>query len=629
MVLGRSAFLLALFCLTLLAVAQDWVPQGSVTSRQYTKQIRGDRGVEATEFFTLEYSVSVQIKGGGTEMTTQMVCNNYCNGKKHKQHSECDTSCDDKCTEAKHEVTLEGQYLPDRGAMGDATRAANGLATRGGGTVSPSDWSHRVSNALAAFRQECKKKKTYTMPHAEACGMRYWGVTREFKSFIVQGTMKKVGYRMAGGTRTEINETVGTHEHIVASGFIPQDEPLVQDHQVHCQCKPPAEPEESIQDLINRLANPNATRTREEQNRLDSYFGGPRGVQFYDSSGKLKFTAEVDMTCTGNDMNTMRLVLTNNSGETVRVVLPPGVRFLPADPAFQIMCTLVRSETMLLSGESRVLYVSVGEPPLYEYLTEEASVRWACMEIQKKEPNSSVKYRPAGNRDNVLTALALITNASRFRGPHDQARMWIYTDKASRDEINSRMIPGVSQGMYGALLRDVAQKAGVDLSKAGFLGLVATDLLSGVSFDEGAVRWLTAFLAKNKTKDLLSFVNGKTASLAELSGKEGKDGPANLAWIVDSLLNEDSIDLQRAAVKVLMAVGVPQRLGVSEAGALEGVRWLFVSGNEELSKLGLDVLEAYSSDNARQLAMASLESMPSDALKLRAAKFAGVEWSSP
>jgi hypothetical protein len=251
------------------------------------------------------------------------------------------------------------------------------------------------------------------------------------------------------------------------------------------------------------------------------------------------------------------------------------------------------------------------------------------MEMQKKEPNSSVKYRPIGNRDNVLTALANITNAARFRGPHDQARMWIYTDKASRDEINKRMIPGVGQGMYGALLRDVAQKAGVDLSKAGFVGLVSTDLLSGMSFDEGAVRWLTAFLSKNKSKDLLSFLNGKTSSLAELAGKEGKDGPANLAWIVDSLFNEEGIDLQKAAVKILMAVGVPQRLGLSETGALEGVRWLFASGNEELSKLGMDLLEAYPGENAKQLAMASIEAMPSDALKMRAAKFAGIEWSNP
>ena len=556
-------------------------------------------------------------------------CMNTCNGKKHKNHGECDKSCDDKCEEANHDITVEGEYVPDRGAMGEATRAANGLAVRGGGTVSPNDWSHRVSQALSAFKRECKKKVKHSLPHADACSMRFWEVGRNIKTFTVRGTMTKVGFRRARGVDTPINETVGVHEQTVATGYIPADEPFTNENDVACKCTAPAEPEESIQDFINRMSNPNASRTRADIERLRNLIGSPTGVQFFDESGNLRFRAEVDTTCTGNDMNTMRLILTNNSGETVRVVLPPGVRFVPSNSAYQVMASLVRSETMLRAGESREVCLSVGEPPLYTYLTEEATVRWACLEIQKKEPDPSVKYRMVPNRDNALTRLAEITNAARFRGPHDQARIWIYTDKASRDEINKRMIPGVSQPMYMALLRDVSQKGGVDMSAPAFAKLPTPDLLSAVSYDEGAVRWLVGFLARNRAKDLASFVNGKAATLAELAAKEGKDGPANVTWIVESLLAEDSVDLQKGAAKVLLAVAAPQRTAVAEAGGLNGLRSLFVSGNEDLSNLGMDVLEAYATDDAKQLSMACIEAMPSNALKLRAAKFAGIEWSTP
>ena len=150
-----------------------------------------------------------------------------------------------------------------------------------------------------------------------------------------------------------------------------------------------------------------------------------------------------------------------------------------------------------------------------------------------------------------------------------------------------------------------------------------------MSFDEGAVRWLVSYLARNKPKDLVSFVNGRATTLADLAGKEGNDGPAYVSWIVESLFAEENVDLQRAGAKILLTVTPANRAAVAQAGALEGVRGLLVSNNEELLKIGLDVLEGYATDGAKQLAMASIEAMPNDALKLRAAKFAGIDWGNP
>ena len=154
-----AAFAIALGSMSIsgFASAQDWTSQGSIKSRQYQNQIRGNAGVEATEFFTLEYSVSTRIQEVRQESTMMAWCMNSCNGKTHKNHGDCDKSCDDKCEEANPDITVEGEYVPDRGAMAEARRAAIGLAVRGVGSVSPNDWSHRVSQALAAFKRECKK----------------------------------------------------------------------------------------------------------------------------------------------------------------------------------------------------------------------------------------------------------------------------------------------------------------------------------------------------------------------------------------------------------------------------------------------------------------------------------------
>jgi hypothetical protein len=605
--------------------AQDWVNQGSITSREYKAEHRGPNGgVESTDFFTLNYSVSIKIEEVDEDLT-HLTCDNWCVKNVHEKHEDCDFSCDEKCTESNHKHRLQGEYMPDLAAMNAATQAANQLAVQGGGRVTPNDWSSRVSQALADFRRECRKAKTFDMPHALPCAHRYWGLKRKLKAFTVRGTMTKSGFNMRGGVRTPINQTVGTHEQKVAEGWIIQEEPDPNEESVACICKgKQADPKPEPKTLIDLFPWLDGLEPADKE-KLEWRACGPNGIQFFDEGGNLKFTAEVDVTCTGNDMNQVTLLLTNNSGETVRVVLPPGVRFVPSDRGYQEMMNMTRSETLLRSGESSVLHVSLGVAPPLVSLVEEMTSRWSCLEMSKKEPAPGVKYRPVANRNSTLANLAAITAKSRFRGPHDQARVWVFTDKVSREDINKRLIPGVGHGTYTMILRDVALKGGVDLENAGFKACVKPNLLSGMNFDDGAIRWLVGHFGQNRPKELADYVRSQAAMLAEFPAKEGKDGAAYIAWLADAMIAEGDQYLRQAGLDLLTAVPAAQRPAVAEAGGIACARWLMNSGDAGQYAAAMDLLESYGTGEAKQIAMTAVESAPSDALKVRAAKVAGIE----
>lgn len=614
----RHGLLAVVLCLATAAFGQDWLDQGGIKSREYKKEIRGAAGVEATEFFTLEYSVAIKIeevgKGGPF-----MHCRNECQGKKHKKHEECDRFCDTKCPERDHKMTIKGEYRPDLAAQRAATAAANGLAVRGGGTVSPNDWSHRVSTALAEFRNACKKKKTFTMPHADQpCANRWWQVGTVTKTFSVKGTMRKVGYRMSRGVRTPIDEVVGTHEQTVASGDMVLEDPIATNDWVDCRCREEApSAKEFYSAFVGALREPD----REELTwRLTN-----GGVVCYDAEGNLLFGADIEVDVSANDLNTVKLVIRNRSGQTVRVVLPPGTFFLPADPLFQVMCAMVRTEATLAAGDAKTLYVNVGPPPLFQG---EATIRWACMEMAKKEPNPGVKYRIQSGHNDGVTNLAAITARSRFRGPHDQARVWIFTDHASREEINKRMIPGVSPAVYAILLRDVAVRAGADFTEKSWNALVQPNLLDGMNLDDKTVYWLVEELAADRAKELGTYIDKSAPNLAQFAAKEGEDGAAYVAWIATALFLTENLDLSRSAGRLLAAVPPENKVAVARAGGLDGLRSLLTTNREAECALALDIMESYGTEG-RELAMACLEALPTDTLKARAAKLTGVETAEP
>src|SRR6476620_11485737 len=93
------------------------------------------------------------------------------------------------------------------------------------------------------------------------------------------------------------------------------------------------------------------------------------------------------------------------------------------------------------------------------------SIKVACTELAKHEPSSSTKFKLVAPTDEKLRQVCNIVDNSTFMASMvDQARIWIYTDHASRDTIAKRTIPGPTEGMYLKALYQLGTQAFVDLT---------------------------------------------------------------------------------------------------------------------------------------------------------------------
>lgn len=617
--IGRCIATVALAAFGAFALGQNWVSQGGINSREYQNQIREGGQVVATDFFTLEYSVATWIEELGDGGGPTLVCTNKCGGNVHRNHAGCDYSCDARCTES-HRKTVKGDYFPDRSAMDAATAAANGLATRGGGTSSPSDWSHRVSQALADFRREAKKRKTFDMPHAGPCSGRSWTVDIRTKAFHVRGTMKKVGYRMSRGVRTPINEVVGMHESVVATGKFVQDEPKDKQEWTDCRCKAPADPPVDIDALIDRLIEM-LKRLEEEERR--SHLCGYQAVMMRDKAGKHVYPGESKIVVKPADMNRCQVEIENGTGTDVEVTIPIGTYFEAVNPADQDMSSVTLTRGMLYAGEKKTFYVSL-RPELAQ-TTAQFPVRWACLNIAKKEPTPASRYRMRSPQDDVLIRMGVLTEKSPIRGPHDQARVWIYTDKAPIDEVNKRMAPGVTEGRYSTLLWEAVTKAGADVSPREYHRCLEPKLLAGIPLNDEATGWLVSTLAEFKARDLARYVDGSARTLVGLAESNPEYGPGHVATLATAMMAEDNADVRKAGLKLVSAMPAGARAAFARAGGLSGVRSLLTGGNNGEVSSAVDALLLYPKELSGDLLGASWEQLPTEALKTKARKFLGIE----
>ncbi|MBI5705359.1 MAG: hypothetical protein HZC36_00030 [Armatimonadetes bacterium] len=629
---ARSAWVsLSLLALgTSSASGQNWQDQGSIKSREYKNEIRNGNVIEATEFFSLEYQVSTWVEEDEPSVAKVLSCDNVCNGKVHKEHSKCDFSCDDRC-QTPHKATIKGYYEPYQDAMRAATAAANALAIKGGGSVSPNDWSQRVSQALAAFRKEAKKQKKWEFQHTGPCSMETWIPGFIGKRFHVRGTMTKVGFSMSRGVRTPINEVVGTHEQIVAYSEVPADELVEHTNSTYCFCY--GEPEEDkIGDMIKKFF--------EQFNRANDAYENPfKDLQLPDLSdlfGHIRIDDpmgvpirqdSVTYEVLGDNMNNGQLQVTNKTGMDVVFTMPYGTLFYPDDPGCQIMSSMQHTQLRIPSWSTATLQLSAWGGDLIG-VQDKATFRWACTEMAKHEPSLKNKWKVRPGHDIGLKLLGSITNKSRFRGPWDQARVWIYTDKASRTEINKRMVPGIAAGRFVMLLNDVRKFTGVDFAEKGYSDTLEPNLVGeGVCLDESSLKRVVGMIADVKPKDLAQYLNGSAAKVAGLASSDPKDGPNHVAWTASALFRSDDEGVLKAAAKVLLAAGKDSRAAIAKAGGLEGLRSLLASGKADLCSLALDVFEAYGDEDTKQIVMACIEGLKDDKLKARAAKLAGVEFT--
>ena len=194
-------------------------------------------------------------------------------------------------------------------------------------------------------------------------------------------------------------------------------------------------------------------------------------------------------------------------------------------------------------------------PDQYLALTQgellEKTIAVHCLEIDKDPPDSSVKFSLGRANDPVLRNLAMFTQRSAIKGPWDQARLWIYTDKASLERVNKRLAIGCPPGMYVRSLWDVNSVGGLkdqDLANADFF---RPDHLGAVSNRKEASAWFTGVLASHHRPALLQYLSSGGKELAALITSTNPLASDQFIRTMRQLLNHQESEVRIGMLKFL------------------------------------------------------------------------------
>ncbi len=534
-------------CLTLLtmvavATSQDWQPQGQIDSREIKIERREGNVVKGTEFVHYEYRVSIRAVPAQDATDIPIWCDASCKGKKHKEHSECDLSCDDRCSK-RHFVKLQGYVKKLRDNMKEMTKTsamkARGIGMPGG----PDNWSSTTSNALKAMEAAAKADKAEFDPgHWELpCALteRWYGYS--VQDIFVKGEFWKVGYYMTGGVKTPVNEKVDGQEGHVMTVYKTKQDPIVKGSNASCKC----------------TADPVVPPPIGVIGRTPTFSG--LGWRKPDGTVVIPDDKKVKVTCTGKGLTKAEIHVDNKTGEAYEVIIQPGTKLVPEDSGTQVMGCIGNQQMMVAAKGTTVFQVSIKPEPVHyrepqnrqaEFLTllgiapvfQVGELRVACTEMTKKEPSEKSNFKIVAPNDPMLKRICAIEDRGFMQAAIAQGRVWIYTDGASREQINKRLLPGLTDGMYLNALHGLA-RAGVDMTQARYKPLLDPTLLAAPTASQDATMWFADFLRTQDPK--MSFA--KKAIDAAKQGMAAKAEPLDArhaGYLVLALSDSDNKEVR-------------------------------------------------------------------------------------
>lgn len=285
---------------------------------------------------------------------------------------------------------------------------------------------------------------------------------------------------------------------------------------------------------------------------------------------------------------------------------PIGTTWVPSQPGYQTMMNFTPLQFRF-------------EPSLSEggvVLT--AEMQTHCLSMSKKEPDAGVAYFPYAPSDTMLPALGRVANASRFRGPWDQARTWIYTDKASMEEINKRLFPPVSVSQYVNGLWDVVRLGGFGERDLKNRTIFTPSLLLCVTSRDEAVSWLVAHLSSNFARDTGGWLSRAPAEMTNLATGDDTD-KKHLRCLVPALLSQREKETRIGALEFLMKLRSPDVL----KDGVGSLRVSLFSEDPKEVELALDVSARFQETRPLAAIRVLAEKGATDAIRRKAAALLG------
>lgn len=595
----------------------------------YTKVVRGDQsppidvgrrnpqGQVERGTCVVSTGASVEVVTGSlTKEALVLTCLNDCTGKpNHQTHTACDVSCDVPC-DSRHSFMLTPREIPPPDALGlnspfarlgtisqenrNLARAAGDLSRAIAAQMNLESETSAMQRSLfesledaADWGDEFALNLDIDDPYWEPYPMRI--SVEHWNSAPCSYSRRGYGYvdvtlKLTPLVDVAVTTASGTEHHLVRGDpvsvghyWYPYSKPLWQgDTVVACRCRPGGD---RIGDRphyrIGQTYSPFPTRPALEKIGIGAWDAPARGLG-------------LEMGFMGHDMNQFRLRLSNTGPEEAEVFLTPGTRLIPDDPSVQDMVIVEPASLVCPAGATRTASLVV-VADASDAKSVEKSVRLHCLEIQKKEPTDATRFEPAAPDDDRLVAVVNYFNKAQFRGVWDQARTWIYTDQADREEMNKRVLPAITQGQYLNGLFDVSEAGAFDYENEKFRKLMTPSILLGASATEDAKAWAVDLLARWSPKELAAFVKEYSAQFAGRLGPEAGEGEIqHYAGLAAHLCASSRDEVRQAGIAFLREnVPAAQREKLADAGALEGALNIALTEEGPIARQAAETIALY------------------------------------
>lgn len=306
----------------------------------------------------------------------------------------------------------------------------------------------------------------------------------------------------------------------------------------------------------------------------------------------------------GDNMNTMRFPGDPGAMGDPRcgssISMPPGTLWYPDQPGYQAMMN-----TTKLSYRFD-FQVSMDGGAL------QSEMETHCLNMALKEPAAGVRYFPYSSPDMLVSELAKMTEASMIRGPWDQARTWIYSDKASYDEVNKRIIPNIGPSQYVNGLWDVVSRGGFTKEHLSDPKYFQPKLLAASGAREDAFRWYVNRCIQLDPGEVSSWIGGSPEELTRLFNQDKTEG--HFKRLFSALLASPNERLRKSTLQFLDG-----QTSVKLKDAVGDLRRSFYMGDEGEVFMALSVSEKFQSKRPTEALRYLAAAGKNDGIKAKAA----------
>ncbi|MCO5297434.1 MAG: hypothetical protein M9921_11305 [Fimbriimonadaceae bacterium] len=492
----------------------------------------------------LDLSWSWKVAGGGSWRSEALSCDNLCEGPKigHVTHSVCDLSCDLPCPGG-HRLTAEPRLVSQTGRalMSDFRKFGipnpEGFAAGVDADVQALARGDLLTNP--AYQQHFRLDCTNTTP----CS--YLGRHVQYRTYeltIASSLYRTTTLPDGSSLRTQGPKTTYTAEYDI---YLPD---LLSDRapRVICRCEINIQPEEHSNAFL-----PGGDPVQDDQEFASIERDGKQEPLTTGDFNNLEFAIDAQ------DMNTATIACTSWPEGVSRLFIPAGWGLQNLDG---------EGQSTLLSTNANFQFV---EPRPFGPFSNgpTATVRTLCLQIDRPEPRSGMKYRLVPPANPALTRLARMARSARGGGPADQTRLWIVTDHASLDKIAETLFPPPTPATYLHEARRAWEQGALGVQEEAVRKILPRELLLTPGMSASDVVWLVEQKLLVEGTETGAWMRGQT-DLVE-KAFEHRNGPAQIAALANSFLERGD---WRTALW-LVAEGTPpnQRKTVAETPAGYGV----------------------------------------------------------